>query len=302
MKVTDEELIKKIGRKLKKNNVTEIVRLGGMTNRTYKVKLDGEHYVIRLPGEGTSEMIDRNAEKISTNLACELGIDTNVFLFDEKTGIKISEYIEDAETLNEQELKKEVNIDRVAKILKRLHTCEIDTKIPFDIVYMANKYERLIEVNNGSYFEEYEKVKKFINQIADRYLSSVKRVPCHNDPLCENWILQNNEKMYLIDWEYAGMNDPMWDLADIAIEANFSREQEEQLLQLYLERMPMPSESKAFIINKVLIDYLWSLWGKTRAIYEGESMERYANMRYDRMLTNIKHLIREKLFDDCKAL
>lgn len=89
------------------------------------------------------------------------------------------------------------------------------------------------------------------------------------------------------------MNDSIWNFADVSIEAAYTKEMDRLLLKIYLEHEPTVNEWKAFNINKVLIDYLWSLWGKTRAVYEGEDMESYALMRYTRMRENMKKLNKE---------
>ena len=107
-------------------------------------------------------------------------------------------------------------------------------------------------------------------------------VPCHNDPLCENWV-QGADKLYLLDWEYAGMNDPMWDLADVSIEAGYTQTQDNQLLESYLQRKPTGEEQRRFLANKIYVDYLWTLWAKTRVPYDGQPMEDWAAERYARL-------------------
>ena len=130
------------------------------------------------------------------------------------------------------------------------------------------------------YTEIKEKVINIKNEIDSTY--EIKKVPCHNDPLCENWILGDG-KMFLIDWEYAGMNDGMWDIADVSIEANFSKKEDIELLTHYLGFHPTTKEIKHFIANKIYVDYLWTLWAKTRVPYDGESMEIWATERYNRL-------------------
>ena len=175
-----------------------------------------------------------------------------------------------------------------AELLYKLHTSGVDTEVPFDVIDMAESYEKFICENGGTLYDDYAEVKAYINEVKKTYLPGVVKAPCHNDPLCENWILQDDERMYLIDWEYAGMNDPMWDLADVSIEANYTHEMDELLLKSYFGGEVSEEQWSAFLINKVLIDYLWSLWGKTRAVYDGEEMEQYAFERYVRMKENMK--------------
>jgi len=269
--------------------IRSVERLGGLTNRTYKVDCVDNIYVVRLPGEGTEEIIVRQDEKISTQLACNLGIDAQLHFFDGESGEKITDYIVDSVTMNADLLKADDNIIKCAEIFKRLHTSGVDTGVPFDVIEMSNTYEDFILRHGGSFYDDFEEVKKYINSIKLSYMENVVKVPCHNDALCENWIRQG-DKMYLIDWEYAGMNDPMWDLADVSIEAGFSEKEDLLFLDSYYGRAVTDKEIEAFMINKVLIDYLWSLWGKTRAVYDGDELEEYARVRYARMKENMQKM------------
>lgn len=268
--------------------IIQIDRLGGLTNHSYKVELSNKGiYVFRLPGEGTSDMINREHEKISTELACSLGIDADLIYFD-NDGYKIVEYIEDAETLTAQRLREKDIVKMVANVFKTLHTCEVNTNVPFEIFEMASLYEEVINKYNVEMYDDYVDVKNKIMNIKNLVdkESVINKVPCHNDSLCENWVYGNN-KLYLIDWEYAGMNDGMWDLADISIEANYDDNDDELLLTEYLGDAPTEKERRRFIANKLYLDYLWTLWGKTRVPFDGAEMEEYALNRYIRLKNNL---------------
>ena len=267
----------------------DIHRLGGLTNHTYRVILEsGDDLVFRLPGEGTEEMIRRNDEKISTQLASSLGIDTDILYFDE-TGVKIMRYIPDAITMSEDLLKDPVNIAHVADIFRQLHTCGIDTKVPFEVFDMAANYEKIIHELNVPMFEDYASIKHQVMSIKSNIdsIMEIQKVPCHNDPLCENWII-GQDRIYLIDWEYAGMNDGMWDIADVAIEANYSSEDELHLLCAYLNHAPNHRELQHYYANKIYVDYLWTLWAKARVPYDGQPMDDWACERYTRMKCSMK--------------
>lgn len=281
-----EVLINKVFHTL---TIIHVERLGGLTNHSYKVTLsNNKSYVVRLPGEGTSELINRHDEKVSTELACLLGIDAKLVYFDEN-GTKISEYIEDAVTLNAEMLREDKTVIKVAKIFSTLHNSNVDTKVPFEVFDMAKSYEDIINKYHVSMYDDYNEIKNkvmSIKQFVDKD-GDVKKVPCHNDSLCENWVY-SGERLYLIDWEYAGMNDGMWDLADISIEADYSDEQDDLLLKSYYNRDASSHEKNRFIANKLYLDYLWTLWGKTRVPYDGDEMEEYALNRYLRLKENIK--------------
>lgn len=263
-------------------------RMGGLTNHTYKVTGEkGGEFVVRIPGEGTEELIVRSDEEIHTRLACDLGIDAELLHFG-KDGSKVTVYIPDAVTMSPETMKEEANVRCAAEIFRTLHRCCVDTGVPFDVFEMAAGYELFLKKNGVALYEDYPQIKAEVMQIkAD--MDSVRkpeRVPCHNDPLCENWI-KGADRMYLIDWEYAGMNDGMWDLADLSIEAGYSDEQDECLLRCYLGREHADIDRKAFWANKLYLDYLWTLWGKTRVPFDGQPMEDYAAERYARLKENL---------------
>lgn len=265
-----------------------IARLGGLTNHTYCVTLEnGKQYVIRIPGEGTQELIVRRDEKISTQLACRLGIDAEMLYFGED-GAKVTEYIPDAVTMSAETLGKADHIKQVACILQTLHRCGEDTGVPFEVFDMAVGYEKIIDSMNVPMFEDYLEIKQQVMAIKTEVDAAlpITKVPCHNDPLCENWVVGNG-RMYLIDWEYAGMNDGMWDVADVSIEAGFDEAQETLLLTNYLGHSPRTPDRKHFLANKIYVDYLWTLWAKARVPYDGQPMEDWARERYARMKDNI---------------
>ena len=262
----------------------DLSRMGGLTNHTYKVTLEnGEEYVVRIPGEGTEEVIVRSDEQISTKLACDLGIDAKMLYFCED-GSKVTEYIKNAVTMSADSLKNPERIKQIAEIFIKMHTCGVDTKVPFEVFEMAASYEKVIEDNNVDMFDDYNEIKATVMKIKAEIDNAIdiKKVPCHNDALCENWVLGDG-KMYLIDWEYAGMNDGMWDIADVSIEAGFDAKYDKMLLSAYLEREPEIIDEKHFLASKIYVDYLWTLWAKMRVPYDGQPMEDWATERYTRL-------------------
>ena len=270
-----------LGMVLGTEDYARLERLGGLTNRTYKAVLEnGEIYVVRIPGEGTGEMICREDEKISTTLACSLGVDAPLLYFGDG-GEKVSRYIPKARTMCAAALRSRERIGQVAALLRRVHTCGVDTGVPFQVFSMAESYEGIIKNKGVPMYADYPEIKEAVAKIR-KNLPEPALVPCHNDPLCENWVL-GADKLYLLDWEYAGMNDPMWDLADVSIEAGYTPAQDGWLLEAYLERQPTGEEQRRFLANKIYVDYLWTLWAKTRVPYDGQPMEDWAAERYARL-------------------
>jgi len=88
----------------------------------------------------------------------------------------------------------------------------------------------------------------------------VPLAPCHCDPLCENF-LDDGNKMWIVDWEYSGMNDPLWDLGDLSVEAGMDENQENDMLIAYFGKEPTAAQKGRVIIYKAMCDLLWTLWG-----------------------------------------
>ena len=134
--------------------IRDAQRLGGLTNRTYRVTAsDGAEYVCRVPGEGTEQMIVRSDERVSTQLACRVGIDAELLYFGDD-GTKITRYIPDAVTMSPQTMGQPEHIRQAAEILRALHTCGEDTGVPFEVFQMADTYERVIRDNYIRYLAQ----------------------------------------------------------------------------------------------------------------------------------------------------
>ena len=270
-----------------------IERLGGMTNHSYKVILyDGEELLVRIPGEGTEEMINRLDEKKSTQLACDLHIDSELLYFG-NDGTKVMKFISNPQPMSEEAMRKKENILQAAEIFHRLHYSGVDTGVRFEVFEMADLYEKIIREGGVSLYDDYHEVKNAVMAIKAEIDKNgeAPRVPCHNDSLVDNWVLDSSGKLYLIDWEYSGMNEAMWDLSCLSIEANYGSAEDDELLRAYygcegIE--PGVDELKRFVAAKMYVDYLWTLWGLTRVPFDGEFMQEYADNRYKSLKRNIE--------------
>ena len=268
----------------------DIQRLGGMTNHSYKItRWDGQEYLVRIPGEGTEDMINRLDERKSTELGCKLGIDSPLLYFGDD-GQKVMRFIHNPQPMNEDVMKKKDVLLQAAEIFHRLHTCGIDTGVRFEVFEMADLYEKIIREGGVSFYDDYDDVKQTVMDIKAEIDKDgeAPKVPCHNDSLIGNWVLDGEGKLYLIDWEYSGMNEAMWDLSCLSIEAFYAPEQDEELLEAYYGRRATVDEKKLFVAAKLYVDYLWTLWGLTRVPFDGQFMQDYADERYERLKRNIE--------------
>lgn len=268
---------------------TEILRLGGMTNHSYKVtRKNGQEFVVRIPGEGTEELINRLDERKSTELACKLGIDSELLYFGDD-GTKVMRFISEPQPISEIIMHKKENLVQAAAIFHKLHTCGVDTGVRFEVFEMVDFYERLIKKENVAVYDDYHDVKNTVLNIKNAVDATgvMTKVPCHNDSLIGNWVIDKNGKLYLIDWEYSGMNEAMWDLSCLSIEADYQEKNDQELLTAYYGRNATVEEKKRFIATKLYVDYLWTLWGLVRIPYDGAFMQEYADNRYKRLKNNI---------------
>lgn len=117
-------------------------------------------------------------------------------------------------------------------------------------------------------------------------LLGVSLTPCHNDLVPENFITASDGSLYLIDWEYSGMNDPHWDLAALFLESQFSEEAQAYFLSSYYPEGLPPHTLEKILIYQILMDLLWSLWTDIKEA-EGEDFGSYGRDRYARALANL---------------
>ncbi|WP_032122626.1 phosphocholine cytidylyltransferase/choline kinase family protein [Clostridium amazonitimonense] len=275
--------------KIDESEIGFIKPAGGMTNKNYKVIIKDESYVLRIPGTGTDDMINRIEENRNSVLASRLDIDTKVLYFDEVSGIKIAKFIENAETLTGESAKKEENMYLVTAILKKLHTSGLKFENRFDVFEKIEYYETLLKKVNGKNFEDYYEVKERVMNL-QKVLEDldVEILACHNDTVPENFV-KGDDRIYLIDWEYSGMNDPMWDLAAHSIECDFSKSDEELFLNIYFGKDPEEKYKKRILIYKICQDLLWSTWTNIKEA-QGDDFGSYGIDRYNRAKKNLEFI------------
>lgn len=259
-----------------------------MTNTNFKVSVGKSEYVLRIPGSGTQDMISRRDEMVTSNLASQLGIDAELLYFNEETGVKLAELIPNAETLNPKTAKRSDNMKLTANILKQLHSSNAEMNNTFNVFEKIEHYEGLLNKVNGSNFDDYAEVKNKVMRLKDMYEAmDVTLTACHNDTVPENFVKSGEDKIYLIDWEYGGMNDPMWDIAAHSLECDFSSEEEELFLSYYFNEEVEESYQRRILMNKIFQDFLWSIWTKIKEA-TGSDFGTYGMDRYNRAKKNLQ--------------
>lgn len=266
------------------------LRLGGLTNYNYLVKAGDIRAVFRLPGEGTEGLVDRAVERDITQAASDIGVDNKLLYFDPETGVKAVTYVPHAQTMTPELMREPENIVAAAKVLAKLHGQGASVDFRFDVFEMIPHYERLIAENETFSWDGYEEMRDALYKLQPRVASGGLAL-CHCDPLCENFVKDaESGRMYMIDWEYGGMNDPLWDVADVIIESGYNREERDLFQDSYFRRPATPDEDERISINIVLIDFLWALWGKQRSFYD-HTLDEYGPMRFARAKENFACLM-----------
>lgn len=267
-------------------------RIGGLTNRNYKLYRGSEALVLRLPGRGTGRFIDRSSERANQDAAARAGFTPQSLYFDGRTGVKIMRYLDGATALNEQEARNPERSAEVARLLSRFHKSGIRFVKDFDVFRMARIYERVARSRFARFYDSFVDVKKRVFALESPLRGLVEaRVACHNDLVPEN-ILATPDGLTLIDWEYSGMNDPAWDIASFLLESNSSGEEENRFLAEYY-RSPVNERIRARVdANKLLQDYLWSLWSllqecASRNPEKAHYYRQYGEFRYTRALSRL---------------
>ena len=264
--------------------VLSVEQLGGMTNQNYLAKTTNKQYIVKFFGKGTEKLINRQDEKYNLELLKDLDLDVKNYLFDIEAGIKVNEYIESAITLDSTTIK--TKFDKIAPILQTIHASGKELRGEFAPFEEIKKYESLIEEKIP--YANYEAVREEVFSLEKRLADlGVDRKSCHIDLVPENFIESPQGRLYLIDWEYSSMNDPMWDLAALFLESEFTRQEEEDFLSHY-ESEQTPVSREKIAIYKILQDTIWSLW----TVYkeeQGADFGDYGVNRYQRAVKGLAY-------------
>jgi thiamine kinase-like enzyme len=212
---------------------------GGITNHNFKVVAGGEAFVVRIAGADTGLLgIDRRVEHAATRAAAELGIGPEVVTFVEPEGYLVTRFLE-GET-------GAPGTREAAELLRRLHE---GPPIPgrFDSFRVVEAYAEI-----GDPPPRFGAAKEIAGRIEARR-GAYTPVPCHNDLLAANFI--RGEQLWIVDWEYAGMGDPAFDLANFAVNNNLGEDGDRELLAAH------GGDSEIHVLMRFMSDFREAMWG-----------------------------------------
>jgi len=256
-------------------------RLGGLTNLVWRVG----PYCLRIPGKGTEEYINRANEAVAAREAAKAGVSPEVLHFDPKTGVMVTRFIERTVTMSPGLFaSRRGAAARAGKAFRQLHGSGAVFPFRFELFAMIDDYLKILSTKDVELPPGYHDV--VAEAEAVRAALAARPLPltaCHCDPLCENF-LDTGETMWIVDWEYSGMNDPMWDLGDLSVEGSFDAALDEEMLRAYFGGEPSPRDRGRMVIYKAMCDLLWTLWGLIQLANKNpaDDFRAYADGRFAR--------------------
>lgn len=234
---------------------------GGITNRNYRVTLGARECVVRLPGKDTDLLgIDREAERIANTAAAELGIAPAVALALEDC--LVTEFVACA-AVSKQEVAD--GVEEIAAQLRAFHDSPTSLPTRFWVPDLLDSYAEIVRLRGGTLPDEYAHVVSVAKRI-EAALPLTDPRPCHDDLLPGNIIrAQSDGRLMIVDWEYAGMGDPRFDLGNLAVNNDLDDAAEERLLAAYHRAKQSDSQRAALKLMRVLSDAREGAWGVVQA-------------------------------------
>ena len=261
---------------------------GGITNRNFLVTPAGGHdrYVLRLAGNDTHLLgISREVEHAATVAAAGVGIGPEVTAFIRPEGYLVTRFIDGA-PVSDAAVHQPATIERVAASLRRIHD---GPPIPglFVPLRIVEAYRALAAARGVPIPAEYELAAAIGRRIELACLANpLEPRPCHNDLLNANFI-DDGTRIRIVDWEYAGMGDPFFDLGNVSVNHGLTAEEDVQLLSAYDGTSdPRPERLARLTLMRVVSDFREAMWG---VLQQGIStlevdFVAYAGEHFDRLL------------------
>jgi thiamine kinase-like enzyme len=241
---------------------------GGITNHNFKVVVGGEVLVLRIGGKDTALLgIDRQHEHEASLMAARLGIGPEVVRFAD--GVLVTRFVEG-------EVGR-ADPATVGYLLKRLHGAPAVAG-RFDSFRVVEAYAATATGHGRSLPDPYAPAHELACQIEARR-AAAPVVTCHNDLLAANFIA-DGERIWIVDWEYAGMGDPFFDLANFAVNNGLDGEGERALLEAYGS-----TDTRALTLMRFMSDFREAMWGVVQqAISELDfDFVSYADEHFERL-------------------
>lgn len=267
----DSDIIKNIMKILhcNPNEITEIsVINAGLTNVSFAFTLADKKYVYRHPGGTAGNLVDRKSESYAQNIAGKIGIDESALYMDPQ-GWKLSYYVEGSKNCDFLNSPKELGV--AMDYLRSLHNVKVEASVKeFDNIKEGLKLIDIASLTKGNLRKEFAAeiagIKALYKALEEDALKwGYKKVLCHNDTYEPNFLCDKNGKIYLIDWEYAGLNYAANDIGCILCRTDYTDEEIATFLQAYFKRKLTYKEERFYQAFIAISGFYWFAWG----LYKG---------------------------------
>jgi thiamine kinase-like enzyme len=238
---------------------------GGITNHNLKVELDGELFVLRVVGKDTDLLgIDRSVELAATKAAAAVGVGPEVVTFVEPEGWLVTRFIE-GETPSLERMREPDMLVRVAEAFRAVHDgAAIAGR--FDSFHIVETYRDTALARGGTIPAQFDWAHEIAGRIELKRGDAPLR-PCHNDLLNANF-LDDGARLRIVDWEYAGMGDVFFDLANFSINHELDATASATLLEAYFGEA-RSEDAGALELMRFMSDFREAMWGVVqRAVSE----------------------------------
>ena len=254
---------------------------GGITNHNFRVVLGGEDYVLRVHGKDTGLLgIDRESERIASELAARIGVaPAHVVAFDD---CLLTRFV-DCEAVSPEGVAE--SAEEIAVALRAFHRSAATLPSRFWVPDLLEQYAALVRARNVGLPDEYGQAAAVAAEIAAAVPLS-HPCPCHNDLLAGNIIRAPSGGVLIVDWEYAGMGHPCFDLGNLSVNNDFSEADDERLLHAYHGHPPTDAQRATLALMRIVSDAREAAWGIVQAELSELDFDfpRYARTHFERML------------------
>jgi len=283
-----QTIIERVNAWAEAKEITVSVLAGGQTNQNYRVDVDGVSYMLRVPGANTEQLgINRDYELAASKAAAAIGVGPRVFTTIQPEGVMITEFIVGRHP-SPEEFRQPEMIQRIAKVIQRIHAMGT---IPgsFSVFRVVDDYTTIALECETPFPENFPWLLECKREIEIAMANNpLKQLPCHNDLLFTNFL--DDGEIRVLDWEYAGMNDPTFDLANFAVNLGLNDDQMHLLLQAYFGESTTRLFAR-FQCMRIMSDFRESMWGLVQIGLSKIKIDfhSYAEKHFNRLTENLSH-------------
>jgi thiamine kinase-like enzyme len=235
---------------------------GGITNRNFRITFGDADYVVRLPGKDTDLLgIDREAECLANERAAELGLAPKVAAKLNTPPCLVTCFVAGHE-MTPVQLRRPDAVEEVARGLREFHDSGLELPTEFQVLAIAREYAEVARARGGEPPKAFEEALGWAGQVVAAVRDTPEHAPvaCHNDLLAANF-LRGDERIVIVDWEYAGMGDRFFDLGNLAVNNEFEDEDEDRLLEAYFGEPPTARRRATLKLFRFMSDFREAMWG-----------------------------------------